>query len=318
VHSLSRRSFHRARSGLLALRAGVLRRSTVEGEEFEIDSDEPISASLANPTREIQGQFHSSGAYSSSTQEDLGFGIDMYRMSAPPSSPISDTRLESTFSSTNDAFNAETPRSPRTLSAPFTSLPECESQMCPESNCNETSEQDQQRVSKTHNSSASSEMTPKSHGSHNTADIADDGISESSADCLFAFPGIYQEMLEQWARERQDETPQVPQVNVQPPCIVLQDAPCSHPPSYQISEEFNALGWPIIGMDRSELPETQGISPDIPDTDEEQPLFSLTSTDGEMSDRYLEEAYDPIPKDGYSSDTHMSLLSASARTWVLI
>ncbi|CAG8010256.1 unnamed protein product [Penicillium olsonii] len=84
VQSISRRSLHRARSGLLALRAGVRRHSTVD-DDFEADIG---LRSFVNPValrRERQRQHGSSEAYTSSTQEDLEFGFEMHRMSGPSS-----------------------------------------------------------------------------------------------------------------------------------------------------------------------------------------------------------------------------------------
>jgi hypothetical protein len=376
--------------------------------------------------RERQGHFHSSGVYSSSTQEDLGFGFEMYRMSAPPSSPISDTLLESTFRSTNENPVLGESRSLRRLSPiigdqirnirdattpywgqnyarahehtvhqvsrevqqdgdittsenypedntshalsettshnltkayspwgvmlptaskyvdfvdpqsvwaeqhagdaqqpiTFNSLPKCGREISPTSNYEPSSKKDQQQETETRSSSVSPEMAHKSQEPHDMTETVDDGISESSTDALFAFPGIYREMLEQWEREGQDETPQVPQVNEQTPCTIPHDAPYVDPPSYQDSGELYAFDEPINHMNHGDCPETQCINPDLLDANENQPLSSPSSSESEKSNEALmnEEpcskvpvAHVPISEGRYLSDPLLSLLSVSNR-----
>lgn len=89
VQSISKRSLHKARSGLLALRSGFSHRST--------DEDNP-EKSFVTPValrRERQHRGFSCGAYTSDTQEDLAFGAELSRMSLLPSSPSSKTEVGS-------------------------------------------------------------------------------------------------------------------------------------------------------------------------------------------------------------------------------
>ncbi|OQE41872.1 hypothetical protein PENCOP_c004G06974 [Penicillium coprophilum] len=82
VQSLSRRSLHRARSSLYALRSGFMHRSSEE--------ENPQKGFLSPAALRRERQQHrgvSSGAYTSDTQEDLAFGAELSRMDTTPSSP---------------------------------------------------------------------------------------------------------------------------------------------------------------------------------------------------------------------------------------
>ncbi|KAG0157008.1 hypothetical protein PDIDSM_4191 [Penicillium digitatum] len=77
IQSISRRSFHKARSGLLALRSGFSHRSSEE------DKEEKSEKGIVNPVA-LEHERHrhgvSSGAYTSDTQEDVSFGAELSRM----------------------------------------------------------------------------------------------------------------------------------------------------------------------------------------------------------------------------------------------
>jgi hypothetical protein len=368
------------------LRAGILHRSTV-GNEFGMTSDSPSFMSPADLRRERKGRYRSSGNYTSTTQEDLHFGIEMYRMGAPPPSPINDTHTLSTFSLTNNNRVPNKPGSPSRLSAiisasemensidhastqdhilsqlsqgaepateittlnqhsdshvapttsestdrnlmespmgnptstalqdvdfadpqsvwaepsgghiqksaPLTSSPGVRSLHSSESGRNRHSEQGQQRESQRRNSSALPQTISRSHRSHNITNTTDDEISETSAEVSFAFPGIYQEVMEQWARERrerQDGTTRAPRVKEQPDCIVLREASYSDPPSYHEAVESYGYGGHIIGTNHSEISDNQHLAAhDMLDTDEEQPLIRSTSADAEIYDVHFDE-----------------------------
>ncbi|KAJ5373223.1 hypothetical protein N7517_005229 [Penicillium concentricum] len=82
VQSVSRRSLHRARSGLLALRSGLIHRS---GEEEYPKKSFVSPVALKRERQQHRGV--SSGAYTTDTQEDLAFGAELSRMNPTPSSP---------------------------------------------------------------------------------------------------------------------------------------------------------------------------------------------------------------------------------------
>lgn len=89
VQSVSKRTLHKARSGLSALRSGLSHRSSEE------DNPEKGFVSPVALRRERQRYGISSGAYTSDTQEDVNFGAELSRMHLPPSSPSSSTEVES-------------------------------------------------------------------------------------------------------------------------------------------------------------------------------------------------------------------------------
>ncbi|KGO77027.1 hypothetical protein PITC_005520 [Penicillium italicum] len=92
VQSISRRSLHRARSGLSALRSRFSHHSSEEDSE---DNPEQGFVSPVALRRERQRHGVSSGAYTSDTQEDMNFGAELSRMNLPTSSPSSNTDVES-------------------------------------------------------------------------------------------------------------------------------------------------------------------------------------------------------------------------------
>ncbi|KAJ5176163.1 uncharacterized protein N7482_002040 [Penicillium canariense] len=74
AHDFPRRSLHKARSGLLALRAGLFRRTARQGSD-------PIESEARPISRQAHGRQSTYGfsEFSASTQEDLSFGVDLYR-----------------------------------------------------------------------------------------------------------------------------------------------------------------------------------------------------------------------------------------------
>ncbi|OQE91998.1 hypothetical protein PENNAL_c0008G03847 [Penicillium nalgiovense] len=89
VQSISRRSLHRARSGLMALRSGFSHRSSEES------NTEEGFVSPAALRRERQRHGVSTGAYTSETQEDMNFGAELSRMDLAPPPPSSHTEVGS-------------------------------------------------------------------------------------------------------------------------------------------------------------------------------------------------------------------------------
>ncbi|KAJ5258870.1 hypothetical protein N7497_002184 [Penicillium chrysogenum] len=89
VQSISRRSLHRARSGLMALRSGLRHRSSEESNT-EKGFVSPVAL-----RRERQRQGASTGAYTSETQEDMNFGAELSRMDLAPPPPSAHTEVES-------------------------------------------------------------------------------------------------------------------------------------------------------------------------------------------------------------------------------
>lgn len=89
VQDLPRRSLHKARSGLLALRAGLLRRST--RQDSDLDDTGPELLQALGPPQRNQGL---PGYSDASTQEDLTFGIGLYRTRTPWPSASTDASSE--------------------------------------------------------------------------------------------------------------------------------------------------------------------------------------------------------------------------------
>ncbi|CAG8890960.1 unnamed protein product [Penicillium egyptiacum] len=89
VQSVSRRSLHRARSGLMALRSGFNRHSSEEG------NTEKSFVSPVALRRERQRHALSSGAYTSETQEDMNFGTELSRVDLVPPPPSSNDEVGS-------------------------------------------------------------------------------------------------------------------------------------------------------------------------------------------------------------------------------
>ena len=187
AHSLSRRSFCRARSGLLALRAGVRRHSTME-DDFEIGGESRSFVSPVALRRERQRHIDSSELQTSSTQDDPELGIEMYRMSDPPVSPTSTTLPGPRLPAATESLVRSALESSSTLplishehGPPLVPMPKA--------------------------SGVNSQTVPAQTHIHalpnDVPEISSetDGISETSVECLFAFPGIYQETLAQWSKE---------------------------------------------------------------------------------------------------------------------
>jgi hypothetical protein len=83
TQSIPRRTFHRARSRLLlALRSGILHRSAVE-DEFRDGAELRSFVSPVALKREREQHAFRPAAYSSTTQDDLGFGTEIYRTGTP-------------------------------------------------------------------------------------------------------------------------------------------------------------------------------------------------------------------------------------------
>lgn len=186
AQSISRRSFCRARSGLLAL-AGVRRHSTME-DDFEIGAESRSFVSPVALRQERKRQLNSSGVQTSSTQDDAEFGIEMYRMSAPPVSPTSGTFPGSSLPTPTENLVRSALESSSTLSVishehgpPLVPMPRT-------SGANPLALSAQMNVDAPPNDLLD-------------GDSEADKISETSAECLFAFPGIYQETLNQWSKE---------------------------------------------------------------------------------------------------------------------
>ncbi|KAJ6179490.1 hypothetical protein N7519_009951 [Penicillium mononematosum] len=89
VQSISRRSLHRARSGLMALRSGFSHRSSEESNT-EKGFVSPVAL-----RRERERHGVSTGAYTSETQEDMNFGAELSRMDLAPPPPSSHTEVGS-------------------------------------------------------------------------------------------------------------------------------------------------------------------------------------------------------------------------------
>ncbi|CAG8947213.1 unnamed protein product [Penicillium salamii] len=403
AHNLSQRSLHRARSGLLALRASVRRHSTVE-DRLEPEAELRGFVGPVALRRERHRHMDSSGAYTSSTQEDLEFGFEMHRMSDPPPSPINSTLRGSNIPSAAKALLHEAPESPcthppishndrptlvsngsiseyemstvpaekhgQTLShlsgeskantehpktdnrsshasnasaeqhilgslsniqeptgptpvrlessqdthredqAREASQPGCansdidpRAEVCPESNVEHLLDQDRQQESI---------VSPDDSPSNDV-----DQISQSSAECLFAFPGIYQEILDQWARDRGEGTPNVAATDVQPDCNGVEGSQSCDLPPYQNFED---------GTRREQYVDTDNLdSPGIPHTNQNNSLApeeaQLTMAhnfpaSGAYSE-YLDEGsagsersstYEPILETAHSSGAYIPLL----------
>ncbi|KAJ5569803.1 uncharacterized protein N7459_009233 [Penicillium hispanicum] len=107
VQDLPRRSLRKARSGLLALRAGLLRRSSRQTNELS-DGEPRLRIGWGRGHKLI------SGLSSASTQEDLNFGVDLYRTSAPWPTVSGETHFEppmrvASFRTPGNVVTAPTP-----------------------------------------------------------------------------------------------------------------------------------------------------------------------------------------------------------------
>ncbi|KAJ5747608.1 uncharacterized protein N7511_009304 [Penicillium nucicola] len=83
TQSIPRKSFHRVRSRLLALRAGLLRHSTVEDDKVGDAAKKERFVSPAALRREREQHSLRPTVYSMDTQDDLVFGTEIYRTGIP-------------------------------------------------------------------------------------------------------------------------------------------------------------------------------------------------------------------------------------------
>ncbi|KAI2698284.1 hypothetical protein CBS147317_7390 [Penicillium roqueforti] len=255
VQSLSKRTLHRARSGLLALKSGFSHHPSDRPSE-----EEPQERSFVSPValrREIQleRQRHamSSGGYTSDTQEDPNFGAQLSRMDLPPSSPSSNDEMEplvrvqsvypmpapnryeySSRPVSNVRVNStSTLANGRDLDFQFAGNEELEANMNFEDHSNHTiPSTETYLIQQTWGVAISTDegietstkelADPQSvpgeqqatnlqqqnigHASSDTQNSDDQPISvpisrQSSAEVRFAFPGIYHEALNEWARQ---------------------------------------------------------------------------------------------------------------------
>lgn len=104
LEDFPRRSIHKARSGLLAIRASIFRLSSRENSDLSDSVIEKLSRENASPERNGARE----AGLSSATEEDLSFGIRLYRTSTSPWGPdlaeteeISMPRVESPLSIVN-------------------------------------------------------------------------------------------------------------------------------------------------------------------------------------------------------------------------
>ncbi|KAJ5787706.1 hypothetical protein N7457_002696 [Penicillium paradoxum] len=112
MQTISRRSFHRARSGLLALRAEFNHRFSEE---------ETPHQSFVNPValrREREQHDKVSVAFTASTQEDPSFGTEIFRTSAVPTRPTENSEIGSPYDisseySVSEPFTAITTFEPK-------------------------------------------------------------------------------------------------------------------------------------------------------------------------------------------------------------
>ncbi|KAJ5397472.1 hypothetical protein N7509_005585 [Penicillium cosmopolitanum] len=80
LEDFPRRSIHKARSGLLAIRASLLRLSSRENTDFSEAIIQDMSSEASRRERDhVRGHGHSN-----STQEDLSFGVCLFRTSTSP------------------------------------------------------------------------------------------------------------------------------------------------------------------------------------------------------------------------------------------
>ncbi|KAJ5347098.1 uncharacterized protein N7506_000351 [Penicillium brevicompactum] len=157
-------------------------------DDFEIGGESRSFVSPVALRRERQRHIDSSGLQTSSTQDDPELGIEMYRMSDPPVSPTSTTLPGPRLPAAAENLVRSALESSSTLSLishehgpPLVPMPKA--------------------------SGVNSQTVPaQTHIRALPNDVPEisseiDGISETSAECLFAFPGIYQETLAQWSKE---------------------------------------------------------------------------------------------------------------------
>lgn len=369
-------------------------------------AESPAVASPVASRQRRKGHSNSSRAYTTSTQEDLDFGTEMYRMGAPSTS---ERPIEPTFSSDTEPLLRKAPNSPQdqtsllahtasefetehwsdfpqvqdsggleaeagyaqlgnyisdandelmhhspmeSTSKRLTSTDiECAEstdsqhiwgkqglEIAPQSrclehdpdstcptcsnhnfNCRTGAGLEQEEI--TGNSSPSPEATSNSCKSNHSPKIEADTISESSAEVLFAFPGVYQETLDQWTREREAELPLVSQVNEEPACVVPRDSPSNNPPPYQEYEDY-AQSERAIDSNRPDLQFPQESRTITLSLRERQPLRSQGPPSTQMHDEHPMEnspcserstRYEPIPEVTHLPGPRLSLLPVSTK-----
>ncbi|KAJ5171457.1 uncharacterized protein N7500_004240 [Penicillium coprophilum] len=260
VQSLSRRSLHRARSGLYALRLGFIHRSS---EEENPEKGYVSPAALRRERQQHRGV--SSGAYTSDTQEDLAFGAELSRMNPTPSSSSANANVRSLIRVSPIPSVHDSPATlPTTLLASESAckLPEISGRAVSNSGVNSTSAnhhgldfqfegaRDLGASMNSENHFTHATLSTENHlidhtwgvaisteedikissdrlsdaqtscGEHQTGNLQRQNIShvssdtqtsdnppssipisrQCSAEVRFAFPGIYRETLDQWAR----------------------------------------------------------------------------------------------------------------------
>ncbi|KAJ5963725.1 uncharacterized protein N7479_003601 [Penicillium vulpinum] len=264
VQSISRLSLHKARSGLLALRSGLIHRSSEE------DSPERSFVSPVALKRERQRHGVSYRAYTSDTQEDLTFGAELARMNLTPSAPRSNVeagplirvssvnsipdsletlpasdpvrdlfRLENRAVSNSGVNSPYTPVNGHDLDFQFAGTGGLGPNMDSEDHFTHTTpliedhlirqtwgiaiSTDEEIAMSTHEladpqsvlgeqQAINPQQQNISYASSDTQ-ISDDQQSpvpisrQCSAEVRFAFPGIYHEALDQWARQHRSPTP---------------------------------------------------------------------------------------------------------------
>lgn len=155
----------------------------------------------------------------------------------------------------------------------------------------------------TGNSSISPKATSNSCKPDHSPKNEVDTISETSAEVLFAFPGIYQETLDQWAREREAEVQIVPQRNEGPACIAPRDSPSNDPPPYQEYED-DAQGERAINANHPDLQFPRDPRSNTLDLGQRQPLRNQALPGVQMHDQQPTEdspcserstTYEPSP-----------------------
>ncbi|KAJ5666139.1 uncharacterized protein N7477_008587 [Penicillium maclennaniae] len=82
VQDLQRRSIHKVRSGLLSLREGLLRLSSWHDGDID-DTGSRLVPLQSHDTEGRNRAYGVSGISDASTQEDMNFGVGMYRMNSP-------------------------------------------------------------------------------------------------------------------------------------------------------------------------------------------------------------------------------------------
>lgn len=257
IQTLTRRSYHRARSGLLALRAEIIQR---------FSEDETPDRGFVDPAalwRERERYDIASVAYTSSTLEDPHFGSEIFRTSAKPSRPTvnsgpeslcdisSERSVSQSFATVpaiaksrnlrpcgdsvsnglkptyilaqgsgmkcqvagaggleadrnfNDHFAHTDPSTDQHLthlpwSVPLSTRQETELYAHELAAPQSVRIEQQTTDSQDSNSSHISSITETSEDLSSSVPLS----RQCSAEVRFAFPGIYQEMLEQWTRQR--------------------------------------------------------------------------------------------------------------------